>query len=632
MTAREDPDVAPPKPGKHGRRRLPLDARAKGLLLRFASDWLFPRWRSLLVAAALTGALAAATGAYPIIIKYGFDTLMQGNASSLPAVLIAIVVVTLSRSLLMYLTAVQTQRVVLRMTTDIQKRVFSHLMEADYARLVRDTPGQLMSKLTNSVMFIQQATLAGVNTLIRDTLSVVALVASMIYLDWTLSLVVLAAYPFAALPITQIARRLRSNAKRTQTELGAMTQLLAEKIGGVRLIKTYLLEGYARDRTDVSFEQIFRLRLRAIANKARLEAMIEALGGVAVAGVVWLAYWRISSGTATVGDFMGFTTALLMSAQPMRSVGQLVARVQEGLAGVDSVYGVLDEKPLIVDRPGAAAIMVSRGEITFDHVTFRYPTNGAGAAAVADLSLSVPGGKTVALVGRSGAGKSTVINLVPRLFDVTAGAIRIDGQDIRDVTVRSLRRNISIVSQDVTLFNDTIRSNIALGRLDATDEEIVAAARAAAAHEFILAQPQGYDTIIGDRGQRLSGGQRQRLALARAILKDAPILLLDEATSALDTESEELVQRALAEFSRGRTTLVIAHRLSTVEKADLICVMEAGSVVETGTHGELVAAGGIYTRLARAHLLSKTREGAAEAVEPAEPDVPLAAGERSGAA
>jgi ATP-binding cassette, subfamily B, bacterial MsbA len=263
---------------------------------------------------------------------------------------------------------------------------------------------------------------------------------------------------------------------------------------------------------------------------------------------------------------------------------------------------LLDEKPTVTDRPDARPLLVRQGAIVFDDVGFAYAT-ADGTQAVKSLSLTVPGGKTVALVGRSGAGKSTVINLVARLFDVDAGRILIDGQDLREVTITSLRQAIAIVSQEVTLFDDSIRANIALGRLDANDEEIVAAAKAAAAHEFIMAQPKGYDTMIGDSGLRLSGGQRQRLALARAILKNAPILLLDEATSALDTESERLVQEALTRFTRNRTTLVIAHRLSTVQRADMICLMDQGRVAEAGAHADLLARDGAYARLCRSQIL-----------------------------
>jgi len=293
---------------------------------------------------------------------------------------------------------------------------------------------------------------------------------------------------------------------------------------------------------------------------------------------------------------MGFITALMVAAKPIQSFGGLPPKLQEGLAAIERMYELLDEHPRIVDAPGAKPLSVRKGAIRFDHVSFAY---GTDKPAVSDFTLDIAGGATVALVGASGAGKSTIVNLVPRLFDATAGSISIDGQNVRSVTLASLRDAIAMVSQDITLFNDTVRANIALGRLGASEADIRAAAKAAAAEEFILAMPQGFDTVIGDRGMRLSGGQRQRLTLARAILRDAPILLLDEATSALDTQSERLVQEALASFSKGRTTLVIAHRLSTVQNADLICVMEGGRIIETGRHAELLAKAGAYAGLVK---------------------------------
>ena len=587
-----------------------LDEQSRVLLGRFLSDWVKPRWRDLLRTLMLTACLAAATGGYPAVIKHSFDTLTEGAKSATNAaektvaadhllwtVLAAIIGITLLRSVFMFLQAVSTNRLVLRLTTDIQQLAFTHLITADFSRLSRDTPGRLVSKLTNDIAFIQTAVTAAMNSAIRDSLTVIALVISLLYRDWQLTLIVLFVYPLAAFPIAAISRRLRRVAKQTQNQLGDMTSLLTENLSGARLIKSFQLESYAAERLGSSFEQAFHLRDKASMTRARLDPMLETLGGLAVAGVIAFAYLRISSGITSVGDFMGFLTALMLAAQPVRALGNLSGKVQEGLAAIESVYELLDEKPQITDRPGARAIRVTAGAISFRNVGFAYEPRGK-ERAVMEFTLDVPGGKTVALVGRSGAGKSTIINLVPRLFDVTEGAILIDGQDVRDITLQSLRSNVSIVSQDITLFDDTIAANIALGKLDATEDEIRKAAAAAAAHDFIMAQPQGYQTIIGDRGGRLSGGQKQRLALARAILKDAPILLLDEATSALDTESERLVQEALARFTRNRTTLVIAHRLSTVQRADLICVMEDGRIVEHGVHSELIDRRGAYARLA----------------------------------
>ena len=498
-------------------------------------------------------------------------------------------------------------RIVLRIAVDLQRAIFAHLLASDYARLVRDAPGDLVSRLTNDIQYVQSACLVTLNSAVRDSLTIVAVVAVMFYTDWPMTLLVLCVYPLAALPIIGIGKRLRRNARRTQAGLGNMTSELSENLGGARLIKTYRLEPYAAERLNDRFEQIFRLRLKAVRARAALDPMLEALGGVAVGGVIALTTWRISTGHMTVGDFMGFITALFMAAQPIRGLGNLNARLQEGLAAVERIFHLLDEKPGIVNAPGAKPLTISDGAIRFESISFAYDLDEN--RAINNFTLDIPGGKTVALVGRSGAGKSTIINLVPRLFDVSSGRILIDGTDIRSATISSLRGAISIVSQDITLFNDTVRANIALGRLEASMDEIGNAARQAMADDFIHELPDGYDTVLGDRGMRLSGGQRQRIALARAILKDAPILLLDEATSALDTESERMVQQALTSFSRDRTTLVIAHRLSTVQNADLICVMDKGTIIEKGTHDELVKAGGAYANLVLAQLQAVGEDG-----------------------
>ena len=588
---------------KPARGRLTLDDRTRELLRRFFVDWVRPRRRELAVSLVLSALFAAVTPLYPWILRTLFDSLEKGSAAHLPGLIAAIIGAPLLRSIVLYLQTVASNGLVTRITTDIQQRSFRHLLEADYARITRDRPGDFVSRLTNDLGYIQLGTQSALNAAIKDTLTILALIAYLLWRDWQLTLIVLVVLPLAAVPVTAIASKLRDVARRTQSGLEDMTSLLTEKLSGARLIKTFGLEDYAAAKADRSFDAIYRLKMKAVRSRGAIDPVLEVLGALAVAGVVALAYWRISQGGSSVGEFVGFAVALFLLAPAMRGLGNLAARVNEGLSAVERVYDLLDEKPSVVDRATAKPLSLSSGTIDFEGVGFGY----AGATdlpAVHDFTLRVPGGKTVALVGRSGAGKSTIINLVPRLFDTTAGRILIDGQDIRDVTLSSLRGAIAIVSQDVTLFDDTIRANIALGKLGASTAEIEAAAKAAAAHEFILAQPNGYDTEIGDRGMRLSGGQRQRLALARAILKDAPILLLDEATSALDTESEQLVQEALARFTRNRTTLVIAHRLSTVQSADLICVMEAGTMLEVGTHSDLLAKDGAYARLAHAQLLT----------------------------
>jgi ATP-binding cassette, subfamily B, bacterial MsbA len=398
----------------------------------------------------------------------------------------------------------------------------------------------------------------------------------------------------------------------TQVEFGQLTTLLSQTFQGARHVKAYGMEDYEKGRAAALFERIFRLADRANRTRARAGPMMEALGGAAIALVIFYGGHQVIVGARTPGAFFSFITALLLAYQPVKSLATLNAALQEGLAAAQRVFEVLDIEPTIRDRPRARKLRLAGGEVRFDRVRFGYQP---GTVALDGISLTVPAGSTVALVGPSGAGKSTMLNLIPRFYDVDAGTIAIDGQEIGSVTLASLRGAIALVSQEVSLFDDTVRANIAYGRFGAPQADIEAAAAAAGAAGFIGELPQGYDTLVGERGVRLSGGQRQRLAIARAMLKDAPILLLDEATSALDSESERQVQAALRALMRGRTTVVIAHRLSTIVGADLICVLDRGQIVETGRHAQLLAKGGLYARLYEIQFAAERELAPAAAVE-----------------
>jgi subfamily B ATP-binding cassette protein MsbA len=416
----------------------------------------------------------------------------------------------------------------------------------------------------------------------------------MFYEDWMLALASFFAFPLAIQPIAKIGRRMRRVSANTQIEAGLITTLLNQTFQGARHVKAYGMEAYEEGRAATLFERMFRLIDRANRTRARASPLMEALGGAAIAVVILYGGYQVIDGSRTPGAFFTFITALLLAYQPLKSLANLNASLQEGLAAAQRLFEVLDIEPDIRDVPGARPLRVSGGEIRLEDVRFGYQPP---AVALDGISLTVPAGSTVALVGPSGAGKTTVLNLIPRFYEVASGRIAIDGQDVRDVTLASLRGALALVAQEASLFDDTVRANIAYGRLDAGDAEIAAAAAAAGADRFIDELPQGYDTLVGEHGMRLSGGQRQRLAIARAMLKNAPILLLDEATSALDNESERQVQAALRRLMRGRTTLVIAHRLSTITGADLICVMDRGRIVESGKHAQLLARGGLYARL-----------------------------------
>jgi len=409
-------------------------------------------------------------------------------------------------------------------------------------------------------------------------------------------------YPLAIFPIIKISKLIRGTSHAAQDQIGTLTAQLAENLDGARMVKTYGLETRETTRLGTAFDKRIALYLKLVKDKARIDPIFEFLGGLAIAGVLLFGIWRVEGGgfnfisaQTSYGDLVGILAALGLIAPPIRALGTLNNVVQEGLAALARIFEIIDTQPTILEPTNTHILTDPKGHISFKDVSFHYPD---GTQALNNISFDAKAGQTIAFVGTSGGGKSTLINLLPRLYDVSSGVIKIDGIDIREISLASLRQNMALVSQNVTLFEDSIKANISFGDLSAAQADIIAAAKAAYADNFISEFPQGYDTILGQDGANLSGGQRQRIAIARAVLRNAPILLLDEATSALDAQSEAKVQAALERLSKGRTTLVIAHRLSTVQKADKIYVIENGQIVETGTHKSLMRKrGGIYAKL-----------------------------------
>jgi subfamily B ATP-binding cassette protein MsbA len=481
-----------------------------------------------------------------------------------------------------------------RIVADMQIDLFSHLMHADLAMFHDQASGRLISRFTNDIMLMRNAVSTVLTGLARDSLTMVFLVLLMFYQSMTLALIAFIVFPVAVLPVLRLGRRMRKLSDSTQQQLGHFAAQLDETFQGVRMVKAYGREGHEIARASSIIEKLYGLYFKASRVQSLASPLMDMLTGTAVSAVVWYGGHLVIVGVMTPGAFFSFVGAMIMAYKPAKTLVTLNSSMQEGMAAASRLFAVLDSTPVIADRPDAKPLTITRGEIAFTNASFHY---GPGSGGINDISFSVPAGKTVALVGHSGSGKSTIVNLLLRFYDVEQGKIAIDGQDIRDVTLSTLRASMSLVSQEIVLFDDTVRGNIAYGRSDASETDIMEAAKMAAADSFIRELPQGYDTPIGPHGVKLSGGQRQRLAIARALLKNAPILLLDEATSSLDNTSERVVQQALENLMRNRTTLVVAHRLSTIQSADIIYVLDHGQIVESGSHATLMQSKGAYHRL-----------------------------------
>ena len=547
----------------------------------------------------MTLVMSGTTALYPALIDWAFTMFSRKDPRILYQVPILVLIVTAIKGFSMYFQSVLTQDMVLLVIRRLQVAMFGHLSDAALARVEREAPAALAARFTTDATVVREAMTRAVNA-VADVATVFGLVITMFAIDWKLSLIAAFLYPLAGVPVQRIGKRMRRASGGMQERMGEAAAMLNESFAQARTVRAYGLEQHEKDRANKTFQLLYTALIRMTRVRARLDPMLEVLGGVAVALVIGFEGWRNATGGSGVGNFMGFISALLIASRPLRALGTMNSAIQEGLAGLVRVFTVIDEPAAIADAPGAVPLPHGPGELVFASVAFNYPD---GRPGLKELSFTAAPGKMLALVGTSGAGKSTALALIPRLYTPTAGRILIDGAAITEVTLESLRGAIAYVGQDSLLFEDTIAANILLGRPDATLAEVEAAAQAAACG-FAAAMPNGFDTNVGVNGQRLSGGQRQRVAIARAILRNPRILLLDEATSALDTESEAAVQAALARLRQGRTTIVVAHRLSTVRDADLIVVMADGRVVEQGTHAELLAAEGAFARLVKAQALA----------------------------
>ncbi len=600
----------------------PFEAPTGALVRRLAAGYVRPHLARIAAALVCMVVVAACTAAFTQLIKPIIDEIFVArNAAMLWPISVAALVVFVAKGLATYGQTVLMSVVGQRIVAELQFDLFKRLMGADLAFYHENSPGKLIARFINDISLLRNAvssTLVGVG---RDALTAAALVAVMFYEDWLLALVAFFAFPSAILPIVRIGRRMRKVSGITQAQMGRLTTLLDEAFQGFRHVKAYGMEAYETGRARRAIDEVFRLNLKAAKTRGILHPVMELLGGLAIVAVILYGGHQVIGGAKAPGSFFAFIFALLLAYEPVKRLARLNAGLQEALAAAQRVFTLMDREPDIRERHDSRVLEVSGGRIEFDQVAFSYDRQ---TAALHGIDIDVPAGGTVALVGPSGAGKSTVLNLIPRFYDPDRGRVMIDGQNLRDVTFESLRAAIALVSQEILLFDDTVGANIAYGRPDAGKQAIEEAARHAGAHDFIADLPEGYGTLVGPRGAKLSGGQRQRIAIARAMLKNAPILLLDEATSSLDTESERQVQQALKTLMAGRTTLVIAHRLSTVVDADLIYVMEEGRVTERGSHDELLARGGSYARL---HALQFAEEATLDAAD--EGAVPPSEGARA---
>ena len=560
-------------------------------------------WMRALAALVCTGIASGCTAYLPWVIKDMVDQVLRDkDTSMLNYIVISIIIVFIIRGVSYYGQSYLMNYVGQRVIIDIRKAVFEKLQRLSMGFYDKHKTGTIMSYVTNDVSALQSAMVENVVEMFTESVILIVSIAMMLYLDWKLFLVTFATFPVVLFFIDNFGKRIRKSGSRIQEAAADITSVLQEVASSPRVIKSFVRESYEVDRFDRENMNNFRANMKYAQLSSTLTPVIEFVAAIGVSIILWYGGNSVIDGSITAGSLVAFLTYAVNISNPIKRLSRVIGNIQKALAAAQRVFDVLDLPEKIQNAPNAKLLPQVKGDVRFNDVSFEYNT---GEEVLNHVSFEVKPGEMIAFVGPSGAGKSTVASLLPRFYDVTSGSISIDGEDIRDVTLNSLREQVGIVPQETVLFNGTVYDNILYGRLDATPQEVEAAAKAANAHDFIMGLPNGYQTMLGDRGVNISGGQRQRISIARAILKNPQILILDEATSALDTESERVVQEALDRLMVGRTSFVIAHRLSTIKNADKIMVLEKGQLVEQGTHDELMAKDGLYAHLYKIQYRSK---------------------------
>ena len=578
----------------------PDNLLAKTIINRFWNDYIRPKKSLVILCLFLLALVAISFAFYPALIGWVFDALEVKNTNLLFKLAGLIVLISIIKAYAVYRQIQVVNKLVFSIIEEIQFEMTAKLIDADLSKITSQPPGHFVSRIVNDLNLIRDALVRVANSFVKDSLTLLAMICLMAWYDWFLAFLVLCVFPIAIYPIVKIGLDQRKASYNLQQHMENLIAQLSETISNIPVIKAYNLESNQKERSKYNFNQLFLRVMKLNVGRARVEPILEILGGIAIAVVIISGAWRLGQVDFSVGDFAGFITAMLLMVQPARGLGSFNSVVQEGIAAASRIYQLIDEKPAVISPVSSVKILSENEIIQFENVTFKY----GKIEILKNISFIAEKGKVTAIVGASGAGKTTLLGLIERFYNINQGVIYLGDKDLRDIEISLLRSQIAYVSQETSLFDDTINNNILFGDQKADFDKVKKAAQNAAAHDFIQSLPDGYETKIGTGGNLLSGGQRQRIAIARAFLRDAPILLLDEATSSLDSESESKVQHAMDKLSKGRTTIVVAHRLSTVRKADKIIVLDDGKIVESGSHETLIAKDGVYTNLCRLQFFS----------------------------